>query len=185
MLDEEKTYKIIKRQLADVQKKLQGQSQISVGVKVNDKAAKQQTHKLWDSLKEKIEKKPISIEIDYSTLGKSLKKIGNLLAESIDEYSNNIAGIYNINSFSKLPDKNPSSKKSNNMLTPKDVDIVAPKLDENFNFDKWIAELDKADQAVKAGTKTWQQYFDELKPNENGWLSMARPQKARSGLRKV
>lgn len=170
MLDEEKTYKIIKRQLADVQKKLQGQSQISVGVKVNDKAAKQQTHKLWDSLKEKIEKKPISIEIDYSTLGKSLKKIGNLLAESIDEYSNNIAGIYNINSFSKLPDKNPSSKKSNNMLTPKDVDIVAPKLDENFNFDKWIAELDKADQAVKAGTKTWQQYFDELKPNEK-WLA--------------
>ena len=53
MLDEEKTYKIMKRQLADVQKKLQGQSQISVGVKVNDKAAKQQTHKLWGSLKDR------------------------------------------------------------------------------------------------------------------------------------
>ena len=68
MLDEEKTYKIMKRQLADVQKKLQGQSQISVSVKVNDKAAKQQTHKLWGSLKEKIEKKPVSIKKHWQNM---------------------------------------------------------------------------------------------------------------------
>ena len=85
MLDEEKTYKIMKRQLADVQKKLQGQSQISVGVKVNDKAAKQQTHKLWCSINEKIEKKPVSIKINYGELGKAITQIDNLLGKSLNK----------------------------------------------------------------------------------------------------
>lgn len=41
MLDEEKTYKIIKRQLADVQKKLQGQ--VRFDISMNEKKLKSES----------------------------------------------------------------------------------------------------------------------------------------------
>lgn len=43
MLDEEKTYKIIKRQLADVQKKLQGQ--VRFDISMNEKKLKSESEK--------------------------------------------------------------------------------------------------------------------------------------------
>ena len=164
MLDEEKTYKIMKRQLADVQKKLQGQSQISVGVKVNDKAAKQQTHKLWGSLKEKIEKKPVSIKINYGELGKAITQIDNLLGKSLDKYSNGIVGSLNhsdIFAANKLTSVSANrSTDSNQKKTP----VVVPKMNEQtFDADDWIKKLKQVDEEVKNNScPIWSRY-----PREN------------------
>ena len=172
MLDEEKTYKIMKRQLADVQKKLQGQSQISVGVKVNDKAAKQQTHKLWGSLKEKIEKKPVSIKINYGELGKAITQIDNLLGKSLDKYSNGIVGSLNhsdIFAANKLTSVSANrSTDSNQKKTP----VVVPKMNEQtFDADDWIKKLKQVDEEVKNNSTTWQAFYDSQKESGNGWIA--------------
>ena len=172
MLDEEKTYKIMKRQLADVQKKLQGQSQISVGVKVNDKAAKQQTHKLWGSLKEKIEKKPVSIKINYGELGKAITQIDNLLGKSLDKYSNGISGSLNhsdIFAANKLTSVSANrSTDSNQKKTP----VVVPKMNEQtFDADDWIKKLKQVDEEVKNNSITWQEFYDKQKESGNGWIA--------------
>ena len=52
-----------------------------------------------------------------------------------------------------------------------DVDTLYPKIDnDNFDFDKWINELNDIDKQVKAGTKSWQDYSNGLKDNQK-WIA--------------
>ena len=78
MLDEAKSEKIIKQQLINIQNK----SQISLNIKINEKTAKQQTHKLWDSLKKNILEQKISVKLDPKEVKKTLGQIDSLLDSS-------------------------------------------------------------------------------------------------------
>ena len=52
-----------------------------------------------------------------------------------------------------------------------DIDSLIPEIDkETFNFDHWINELNSVDKQVKAGTKSWQDYSNELNDNEK-WIA--------------
>ncbi len=47
---------------------------------------------------------------------------------------------------------------------------MIPKIDsKNFDFDKWIAKLNKMDKSVKTGKKSWQDHSNALKENER-WI---------------
>ncbi len=52
-----------------------------------------------------------------------------------------------------------------------DIDSLIPEIDkETFNFDHWINKLNSVDKQVKAGTKSWQDYSNELNDNEK-WIA--------------
>lgn len=52
-----------------------------------------------------------------------------------------------------------------------DVDSMIPKLDSNnFDFNKWINELNEVDKKVKAGKISWQDYSNGLKDNQK-WIA--------------
>ena len=75
MLDEAKSKKIINQQLANIKKNIQKQAPIDLRIKVNEKAAQQQTTKLWDSLKKTILDQKITIKVDSRKLEKYLIKL--------------------------------------------------------------------------------------------------------------
>ena len=82
MLDEAKSKKIINQQLANIKKNIQKQAPIDLRIKVNEKAAQQQTTKLWDSLKKTILDQKITIKVDSKEIGKVLDQIDKALANN-------------------------------------------------------------------------------------------------------
>lgn len=62
MLDEEKTYKIIKRQLADVQKKLQGQ--VRFDISMNEKKLKSESENVKKNISDLFRDQNIAVKLD-------------------------------------------------------------------------------------------------------------------------
>ena len=82
MLDEAKSKKIINQQLANIKKNIQKQAPIDLRIKVNEKAAKKQTTKLWESLKKTILDQKIKIKVDSKEIEKVLDQIEKELANN-------------------------------------------------------------------------------------------------------
>lgn len=65
-LDEEKSEKIIRQQLANIQKRLQNQNYIDLGVKVNEETVKQQVQKVNSHLNKTFQEQVISLKLDMN-----------------------------------------------------------------------------------------------------------------------
>ena len=65
-LDEEKSEKIIRQQLANIQKRLQKQNYIDLGVKVNEETVKQQVQKVNSHLNKTFQEQVISLKLDMN-----------------------------------------------------------------------------------------------------------------------
>lgn len=154
MLDEAKSEKIIKQQLINIQNK----SQISLNIKINEKTAKQQTHKLWDSLKKNILEQKISVKLDPKEVKKTLGQIDSLL----DSSSNKNTKAINVSG---------NVKKQIAPLSNDNKSSVPIKYDSKVtNVDDLITKLSELDKAVKRGEYTWQDYSNTL-GESNKWVA--------------
>lgn len=154
MLDEAKSEKIIKQQLKNIQNK----SQISLNIKINEKTAKQQTHKLWDSLKKNILEQKISVKMDPKEVKKTLGQIDSLL----DSSSNKNTKAINVSG---------NVKKQIAPLSNDNKSSVPIKYDSKVtNVDDLITKLSELDKAVKRGEYTWQDYSNTL-GESNKWVA--------------
>lgn len=131
MLDEAKSKKIINQQLANIKKNIQKQAPIDLRIKVNEKAAQQQTTKLWDSVKKTILDQKITIKVDSKEIGKVLDQIDKALAN------------------------NSTLKKNEPIVSEKDIPLSVnnSKIDFIKETDTYLTNLNKIDKQVAKGKK--------------------------------
>ena len=148
MLDEAKSKKIINQQLANIKKNIQKQAPIDLRIKVNEKAAQQQTTKLWDSLKKTILDQKITIKVDSKEIGKVLDQIDKALAN------------------------NSTIKKYDPTMSEKDIPSSTSNSKNKFIEESkdYLSTLNDVEKKVKKGEKTWSEYYDELNYNEK-WVA--------------
>ncbi len=106
--------------------------------------------------------------------GRSFYDIDNAISEKVNTINRNfqatddlIASIKNSGSiWNRLY---PSKESTQSQLI--DVDFEYPEINKsNFDFNKYINDLNNIDKQVKAGTSSWQDYSDGLKESEQ-WIA--------------
>lgn len=109
----------------------------------------------------------------WGMFGRSFSDIGTAFTGQLNDIRSNYQTSGNL--FSSIRDSQSMWKRlfpTNQSIRsqPIDVDALYPKIDDNFNFNGWIKKLNKIDKKVKAGTMSWQDYYNKLKKNEK-WIA--------------
>lgn len=110
----------------------------------------------------------------WGMFGKSFNEIGQAISGRVGDINKSLKETNNLfsslnNSPSVLQRLFPSKESIKSQLI--DVGKLYPEIDfKNFDFNKWINELNDIDKKVKAGTMSWQDYSNKLEDN-NKWIA--------------
>jgi len=114
------------------------------------------------------------ISAKWGIFGKSFNDIGTAIGNKISTINKNFQATDDlIGSIKNSGDsvwKTLYPKKEDIESLMIDVDEIIPEIDDKFDFDYWINDLNKIDKEVQVGTKSWQDYSNSLNENEK-WIA--------------
>ena len=108
----------------------------------------------------------------WCVFGKSFADIGSAIFGRINDINKNFQLTDNLLDAFNNSDSIFERLYSSSKIKPLNIEELFPteKLDSNFDFSYWIKSLSDMDKNAKLGTKTWQEYSDELE-NSQKWIA--------------
>lgn len=108
----------------------------------------------------------------WGVFGKSFADIGSAIFGRINDINKNFQLTDNLLDAFNNSDSIFERLYSSSKIKPLNIEELFPteKLDSNFDFSYWIKSLSDMDKNAKLGTKTWQEYSDELE-NSQKWIA--------------
>jgi len=108
----------------------------------------------------------------WGVFGKSFADIGSAIFGRINDINKNFQLTDNLLDAFNNSDSIFERLYSSSKIKPLNIEELFPteKLDSNFDFSYWIKSLSDMDKNAKLGTKTWQEYSDELENNQK-WIA--------------
>ena len=104
----------------------------------------------------------------WGVFGKSFADIGSAIFGRINDINKNFQLTDNLLDAFNNSDSIFERLYSSSKIKPLNIEELFPteKLDSNFDFSYWIKSLSDMDKNAKLGTKTWQEYSDELENSQ-------------------